>query len=120
MLRSLFPDLVRMKVLQNVAPGILAFRLIESLSRRWLGDSSELGDLAKAPRGNVTTEMGLALGDLADVVRAHPGAIERLRAADDTTLLSSLDGVPGGAGVSQAIESFLERYGMRGTGEIDL
>src|SRR5262249_16296760 len=49
-----------------------------------------------------------------------PGAIERLRWADDTTLLSSLDGVPGGAEVSRAIESFLERYGMRCTGEIDL
>ena len=92
-----------MKILQNAAPAMLAFRLIESLSMRWLGDAAELGDLAKAPSGNVTTEMGLALGDLADVVRAHPGAIERLRGADDTTLLSSLDRVPGGAEVSQAI-----------------
>ncbi len=64
--------------------------------------------------------MGLALGDVADVVRAHPGAIERLRAANDTTLLSSLDGVPGGATVRQAIGAFLKRYGMRCTGEIDL
>lgn len=120
MIRSLFPDVLRMKILQNVAPAIVAFRLIQSLSMRWLGDSAELGDLAKAPSGNVTTEMGLALGDLADVVRAHPGTLERIRAADDTTLLASLDGVPGGAEVSQAIESFLERYGMRSTGEIDL
>ena len=64
--------------------------------------------------------MGLALGDLADVVRAHPGAIERLRAADDETLLASLDESRGGTEVRRAIESFLERYGMRGTGEIDL
>src|SRR5262249_20551672 len=42
------------------------------------------------------------------------------RGADDTTLLSSLDGVPGGAEVRQAIGAFLERYGMRCTGEIDL
>ena len=120
MLRSLFPDLVRMKVLQNVAPGILAFRLIESLSTRWLGDKAELGDLAKAPRGNVTTEMGLALGDLTDVVRAHPGTFDILRAADDESLLVSLDDVPGGSAVRRGLESFLERYGMRGTGEIDL
>jgi pyruvate,water dikinase len=120
MLRSLFPDVLRMKIVQNLAPGMLAFRLIESLSKRWLGDAAELGDLAKAPRGNVTTEMGLTLGDVADVVRAHPGTLERLRAADGSTLLASLDGVPGGAAVSQAIEVFLERYGMRGTGEIDL
>src|SRR5262249_28232296 len=120
MLRSLFPDVLRMRILQNVAPAMVAFRLIESLSTRWLGDAAELGDLAKAPSGNVTTEMGLALGDLADVVRAHPGTLERLRAAGDTTLLSSLDGVSGEAEVSRAIGSFLERYGMRCTGEIDL
>src|SRR5262249_22195315 len=120
MLRSLFRDVLGMKILQNLAPAMLAFRLIESLSTRWLGDAAELGDLAKAPSGNVTTEMGLALGDVADVVRAHPGAIERLRGADDTTLFSSLDGVPGGAEVRQAIRAFLERYGMRCSGEIDL
>jgi rifampicin phosphotransferase len=53
-------------------------------------------------------------------VRARPGTIERLRAADDTTLLPSLDGVPGGEDVRQAIGAFLRRYGMRCTGEIDL
>jgi pyruvate,water dikinase len=120
MLRSLFPEVLRMRILQNLPPAIAAFRLIASLSTRWLGDAAELGDIARAPRGNVTTEMGLALGDLADVVRAHPHALERLREADDTTLVSSLDGVAGGAEVRRAIESFLERYGMRGTGEIDL
>src|SRR4029077_13401909 len=101
MLRSLFPVVLRMKILQNVAPAIVAFRLIESLSTRWLGDAGERGDLARAPSGNVTTEMGLALGDLADVVRAHPGTLERLKAVDDTTLLSSLDGIAGGPEVSQ-------------------
>ncbi len=34
MLRSLFRDVLRMKILQNVAPAMLAFRLIESLSTR--------------------------------------------------------------------------------------
>jgi rifampicin phosphotransferase len=64
--------------------------------------------------------MGLALGDLADVVRAHPGAIEHMRAADDGTLLASLHDVAGGEEVGRAFEAFLERYGMRGTGEVDI
>src|SRR5262249_32090227 len=42
LLRALFPDLIGMRVLQNVLPGVLAFRLIGSLSRRWLGDAAEL------------------------------------------------------------------------------
>jgi pyruvate,water dikinase len=120
LLRSLFPDLVKRKVLQNVLPGVIAFRLIGSLSQRWLGDTAELASLGRSPPGNVTTEMGLALGDVAVVVRAHPGAMEHLRRATDETFYRELREVPGGEDVHRAFRTFLERYGMRGTGEIDI
>jgi pyruvate,water dikinase len=119
-LRSLFPDLVGRRVLQNVLPGVIAFRLIESLSQRWLGDAAELASLGRSPPGNVTTEMGLALGDVADVVRTHPRAIERLRRATDATLDRDLREIPGGEDVHHSFQTFLERYGMRCTGEIDI
>jgi pyruvate,water dikinase len=119
-LRSLFSDLVGRKVLQNVLSGVIAFRLIASLSRRWLGDTAELASLGRSPPGNVTTEIGLALGDVAHVVRAHPGAIERLRLATDETLDQDLRGIAGGEEVHRTFATFLERYGMRGTGEIDI
>jgi pyruvate,water dikinase len=64
--------------------------------------------------------MGLALGDVADVVRAHPGAIERLRLATDETLDRVLREIAGGEDVRHAFQAFLERYGMRCTGEIDI
>jgi pyruvate,water dikinase len=120
LLRTLFPDLIGMRVLQNVLPGVLAFRLIASLSRRWLGDAAELARLGRSPPGNVTTEMGLTLGDVADVVRTHPGAIERLQRATDATLEDDLRQITGGEEVHRAFATFLERYGMRGTGEIDI
>src|SRR5215472_12857088 len=119
-LRSLFPDLVGRKVLQNVLPGVIAFRLIASLSQRWLGDAAELASLGRSPPGNVTTEMGLALGDVADVVRAHPGTIERLRRATDETFDRDLREIAGGEEVRRAFATFLERYGMRCSGEIDI
>jgi pyruvate,water dikinase len=120
MLRSLFPDLVARRVPQNVLPGVIAFRLIGNLSRRWLGDTTELAGLGRSPPGNVTTEMGLALGDVADVVRARPGAIERLRLATDETFDRDLCEIAGGEEVRRSFQGFLERYGMRGTGEIDI
>jgi rifampicin phosphotransferase len=120
MLRSLFPDLVGRKVLQNVLPGVIAFRLIESLSQRWLGDAAELASLGRSPPGNVTTELGLALGDVADVVRTRPGAIERLRRATDETFDREPREIVGGEEVHRAFQTFLERYGMRCTGEIDI
>jgi pyruvate,water dikinase len=120
MLRSLFRDLVGRRLLQNALAGVVSFRLIVSLSRRWLGDTAELASLGRSPPGNVTTEMGLALGDVADVARAHPGAIERLRLATDQTFERALREMPGGEELRRAFQTFLERYGMRGTGEIDI
>jgi pyruvate,water dikinase len=120
MLRSLFSDLIGMRVLQNVLPGVISFRLIGSLSRKWLGDTAELASLGRSPPGNVTTEMGLALADVADVVRAHPGAIERLRLTTDETFVCDLRGIAGAEEVRRAFQAFLEQYGMRGTGEIDI
>lgn len=119
-LRSLFPDLAGRKILQNAMSGMISFRLIGSLSRKWLGDTAELASLGRSPPGNVTTEMGLALGDVADIVRAHPGAIERLRLATDETFDRHLREIAGGEEVRRAFETFLERYGMRCTGEIDI
>jgi hypothetical protein len=40
--------------------------------------------------------MGLALGDVAHVVRSHPGAVERLRRATDATLEAELREITGG------------------------
>jgi pyruvate,water dikinase len=119
-LRGFFPDLFAIKVVQNVAPGVLAFRLIERWSKAWLGDAAELAALARSPRGNVTTEMGLALGDLADFVRAHPGAMERVKRAIDGNRQPRLQGGNADDEVLFAFRAFLDRYGMRGTGEIDM
>jgi pyruvate,water dikinase len=120
MLAGVRSDLVAIKIVQNVPPGILAFRLLTALSERWLGDSAELASLSRSPRGNVTTEMGLALGDVADVVRGHPGALECLKRATDASLLSDLRTLAGGGEVHRALTAFLECYGMRGAGEIDV
>jgi pyruvate,water dikinase len=120
MIRSLFWSLVDKKVLQNVLAGVISFRLIGSLSRRWLGDTAELAGLGRSPPGNVTTEMGLALGDVADVARVHPGAMERLRLATDETFERGLREMAGAEELRRAFQKFFERYGMRGTGEIDI
>ncbi|HWR43373.1 phosphoenolpyruvate synthase [Sporomusa sp.] len=111
-------------VLPKAAPymgaALITYKLIESLSKKWLGDAAELGSISKSPAGNVTTEMGLALGDVADAARMHPAVIEYLKHASDDTFFDGLKAVPGGVDVLPVFLGFFERYGMRGTGEIDV
>ena len=105
---------------QYMGPAIITYKLIESLSKKWLEDAAELGSISKSPPGNVTTKMGLALGDVADAVRNHPAVIEYLKHAANDTFLEDLRSVPGGEDVLPVFLDFFERYGMRGTGEIDV
>jgi pyruvate,water dikinase len=91
----------------------------------WLGEPDLADTLTLSAPGNVTSEMGLALVDVADVVRPHPAVVEYLEAvaADPALGESFLDGlasVPGGPEVATAFRGFLDRYGMRCLGEIDL
>ena len=75
--------------------------------------------LSQSVDGNVTSEMGLGLLDVADVIRPHPEVVAFLEQADDG-FLEALAQIPGGPEAKAAIETYLERYGMRCVGEIDI
>ena len=119
MLSSLMPTVIAV-IKQYLPVAIITYKLIESLSRKWLGDTNELHNISKSPPGNVTTEMGLALGDVADAVGNHPAVIEYLEHAADETFFEGLKNVPGSQDVLPVFLGFFERYGMRGTREIDV
>jgi pyruvate,water dikinase len=93
---SPFLPTVLSKVAPYFGPAILTYKLIESLSIKWLGDAAELASISKSPPGNVTTEMGLALGDAADVVREYPAVIEYLKHAGNVGFIEGLRAVSGG------------------------
>lgn len=118
-LSSLMP-MVFLTVAQYMATALITYKLIENLSKKWLGDASELRSISKSPAGNVTTEMGLALGDVADAARKHPAMIEYLKHAANETFWEGLKAVPENEKVLPAFLDFFEKYGMRGTGEIDV
>ncbi|MFF0018051.1 phosphoenolpyruvate synthase [Streptomyces sp. NPDC005374] len=98
----------------------LARTLIERQSRVWLNDTSELASLDKSMPGNVTTRMSVEIGDLADLVREQPELQQLLQAPPEPFVMQSLDAVPGGPAFRTAFEGFLQRYGMRCPGELDI
>ena len=87
----------------------------------WLGEKNAADKLSQSVPNNVTSEMGLALLDVADVIRPHPQLVEFLeQVGDDDGFLDELATMEGGAEARDAIEAYLERYGMRCTGEVDI
>jgi pyruvate,water dikinase len=86
----------------------------------WLGETNAADTLTQSVPHNVTSEMGLALLDVADVIRPHPEVVAFLQHVEDERFLDELPGIPGGREARDAIQGWLDRYGMRGVGEIDI
>ena len=86
----------------------------------WLGEKNVADALSQSVPNNITSEMGLALLDVADVIRPHPEVIDYLRRANDDNFLDGLIQLDGGSECRDAIEGFLDRYGVRCVGEIDI
>ncbi|WP_424883124.1 rifamycin-inactivating phosphotransferase [Streptomyces sp. SLBN-8D4] len=86
----------------------------------WLGEKNAADTLTLSAPGNITSEMGLALLDVADVIRPHPEVIGLLEGVEDDGFLDELAKLPGGTEARDAIEAYLDRYGMRCVGEIDI
>jgi phosphoenolpyruvate synthase/pyruvate phosphate dikinase len=64
--------------------------------------------------------MGLALLDVADVIRPHPDVVAFLENVDDEGFLDELPKLAGGPEAREAIRAYLDTYGMRCVGEIDV
>ncbi|MCD7033626.1 phosphoenolpyruvate synthase [Metabacillus sp. GX 13764] len=86
----------------------------------WLGEKNAADVLTQSVPNNITSEMGLALLDAADAIRPYPEVIHYLQQVKEDRFLDELDKVHGGQQAKEAITAFLDKYGMRCAGEIDM
>jgi phosphoenolpyruvate synthase/pyruvate phosphate dikinase len=86
----------------------------------WLGEKNAADTLTQSVPNNVTSEMGLALLDVADVIRPHSEVVAFLQQVQDGDFLDELAAFAAGREARDAIQAFLDRYGMRCVGEIDI
>ena len=86
----------------------------------WLGEKNAADALTQSVPHNVTSEMGLTLVDVADVIRAHPDVVAFLEHVEDDGFLDELPRLAGGREARDAIRGWLDKYGMRCVGEIDI
>jgi len=107
--------------LQAIMAGMEAAWWLNDQLQAWLGDTADT--LAQSVPNNVTSEMGLALLEVADVIRPYPEVVaflEHVKGEGDEGFLDELPRLAGGQEARDAILAWLEKYGMRCAGEIDI
>src|SRR5690606_20088190 len=96
-----------------IMAGIEATWWLNEKLETWLGEKNAADALTLSAPGNVTSEMGLALLDVADAIRPHREVVAFLERGPGEGFLDELPSLPGGQEAKDAIEAWLERYGMR-------
>ncbi len=86
----------------------------------WLGEQNAADTLTQSVPHNVTSAMGLALLDVADVIRSRPDVVAFLQHVEDEGFLDEMAKLAGGREARDAVRAFLDKYGMRCVGEIDI
>ncbi len=105
---------------QAIMAGMEATWWLNEQLQAWLGEKNAADTLTQSAAHNVTSEMGLALLDVADVIRPHPNVVAFLQNVEDEDFLDELAKLAGGRQARDAIRAFLDEYGMRCVGEIDI
>ena len=106
--------------LQAIMAGMEATWWLNDKLQEWLGEKNAADTLTLSAPDNVTSEMGLALLDVADVIRPQSEVLAFLQGVEDEGFLDELAKLAGGTEARDAIETYLDRYGMRCLGEIDI
>lgn len=86
----------------------------------WLGEKNVADTLSQSVPNNITSEMGLELMNVADVVRSYPEVIGYLKDARGDSFWDGLVALEGGPQTRDALLAYLDKYGMRCAGEIDI
>jgi phosphoenolpyruvate synthase/pyruvate phosphate dikinase len=106
--------------MQVIMAGMEAAWWLNDQLQAWLGEKNAADTLTQSVPNNVTSEMGLALLDVADAIRPYPEVVAFLQHVEDEGFLDELPKVAGGREARAAIRAWLDKYGMRGVGEIDI
>jgi len=106
--------------LQVIMAAMQATWWLNEQLQAWLGEKNAADTLTQSVPHNVTSEMGLALLDVADVIRPYPDVVAFLQHVEDENFLDELPTLEGGREARDAIQAYLDKYGMRCVGEIDI
>lgn len=108
------------EIIPNLAPGLISLKLLEKMEKKLLGTNHYVNTISKGMEGNVTTEMGLLTGDLADMIRKSPELIKEFENEDYRSLASRINSLKEHDEFKKTFNFFMHKYGIRASGEIDI
>lgn len=106
-----------------IMPLVMLIMASSTLLKRLLGKYADPADMAAIQsglEGNVTTEMDLMVGDLADIARENEAIVAAFKEEDTANLLERIQQISGSERFLATLDKFLAVYGLRGAGEIDV
>ncbi|WP_020392550.1 rifamycin-inactivating phosphotransferase [Kribbella catacumbae] len=106
--------------MQAIMAGMESTWWLNDHLQEWLGEKNAADTLTLSAPNNITSEMGLALLDVADAIRPYPEVVAFLQGVENDGFLDELPKLAGGTEARDAIDPYLERYGMRCVAEIDI
>ncbi len=111
------PDKTGFTSIPRMGPLMAAFTLDGWLQRRFSDASEDVNAVGRGFPDELVTRINLGLGDLADVAREHPEVAEALRQGAS---LDEIESREGGEAFRDALDEYLDEFGHRATGEIDV
>jgi pyruvate,water dikinase len=106
-------------LLGGIVSSQVPFQVLLRLARE-AGAEDEALELTRGLSHNVTTEMDLALWDAAEAIRSDPLTLEACARLDARGFSGAYRAGELPKAAQEAFGSFIERYGFRGAGEIDI
>ncbi len=106
-------------IFPSILPGMISYKQLKALLQREGLDPKYADQIVAGLEGNITTQMGLLTGELAELIQKSPQDIALLRQNPRTAHLALLQHSQNPV-LKETLEHFLQTYGMRGIGEIDI
>ncbi|MCH4888111.1 phosphoenolpyruvate synthase [Acidaminobacter sp. JC074] len=115
----------RLKLTKPPNAGVLTAAMLSSnwldkKVNKWLKESHAADSIIMSVPNSVTSETGLSLLDVTDVVRQYPEVIDYLKSPRQASFFEDIEELDGGKKVAASLNDYLKTYGMRCSGDIDI
>jgi phosphoenolpyruvate synthase/pyruvate phosphate dikinase len=111
-------DIVVNKFAPLIGTSMLALKMMKRVEKKIFGEELYTPYVESGLEGNITTEMGLMLGDIADLANQQEGVISELRNPNYATLNQRI--YARNDDFSEKWAEFIDIYGCRCAGELDI